>query len=101
MVTGGQTDDPRGDRVRLEVDGDDPRAVVVTGRADALVGVGRERAAALRLVLEGEIARGTVGLKSDPRPRGSGDRTGEEGTIAVQDNHVRGERLGRRRWPCR
>src|SRR5947208_232845 len=100
MVTGGQTGDERDDRVRLEVDDDDTRAVVVTGRANALVGVGREQTAALRPVLEADVDRGTVGLKTVVRPRGLAERTGDLVAVLVQHQDVGGGRSGRRESPA-
>jgi len=88
-----------GDRVRLEVDDDDPRAVVVTGRPDALVRVGREEAAALELVLEPDVDRGTVRLETIGGCRGLAERSGDLVAVFVEHQDVGRERIVAQKSP--
>ena len=64
MVTGRQAGDERSDRVRLEVDGHDTRAVVEPGSSEALVGVGSKEPTAPGTVLEPDVDRGTISQKT-------------------------------------
>src|SRR5262249_1358309 len=84
MVPGGQPGDEWSDGIRLDVDDHDPRAVVVTGGADTLVGVGREQATALRPVLEPDVDCGSVGLETIVRCRRLGERPGDLVAVLVE-----------------
>ena len=98
MVAGGQAHDERRHRAGLGIDGDDPGGVVAPAwrPPHALVRIAGEQPPALRVELEGEADRGTVGLEAAATRCRLAEGPGDLVPGHVEDQQIGRERVGRR-----